>query len=58
MGDADGDVDWADFAAFVDYLLGPFADQQLAGWRLFYVDIDNDVDLRDFAARQNTFTGE
>jgi len=38
MGDADGDVDWADFAAFVDYLLGPFADQQLAGWRLFYVD--------------------
>ena len=56
--DGDGDVDRADFAAFVDYLLGPFVDPQLAGWRFFDVDMDDDVDLRDLAAWQNAFTGD
>jgi len=29
----------------------------LAGWQFFDVDMDDDVDLRDLAARLNTFTG-
>ena len=52
-----GDVDWADFAVFADYLLGPFVDPQLAGWQFFDVDMDDDVDLRDLARWQNAFTG-
>ena len=55
--DADGDVDWVDFAAFADYLLGPSTNPQLAGWQFFDVDMDDDVDLRDLAAWQNAFTG-
>ena len=56
--DGDGDVDWADFAAFVDYMAGPFVEPQLTGWRFFDVDIDSDVDLRDLAVWQNAFTGD
>jgi len=55
--DGDGDVDWADFEAFVDYLLGPSVDPQLTAWRFFDVDMDDDVDLRDLAVWQNAFTG-
>ena len=56
--DGDGDVDWADFAPFVDYLLGPSADPQLPGWQFFDVDTDDDADLRDLTAWQNVFTGD
>ena len=56
--DADGDVDWADFAAFVGYLDGPLADPQLPGWQFFDVDMDDDVDLGDLAVWQNAFTGD
>ena len=56
--DGDGDVDWADFAVFADYLLGPSVEPQLAGWHFFDVDMDDDVDLRDLARWQNAFTGD
>ena len=56
--DGDGDVDWADFTAFVDYLAGPSVEPQLAGWGFFDVDMDDDVDLRDLATWQNAFTGD
>ena len=56
--DGDGDVDWADFEAFADNLLGPSAAPQLAGWRFFDINMDDDVDLRDLASCQNAFTGE
>jgi hypothetical protein len=55
--DGDGDVDRADFAAFVDDMLGPSADPQLPGWQFFNVDMDDDVDLRDLGVWQNAFTG-
>jgi len=50
-------VDWEDFAVFVDYLLGPYADPQLGGWPFFDIDTDDDVDLQDLAVLQNAFTG-
>ncbi len=53
--DGDGDVDWADFAVFADYLEGPSADPQLSGWQFFDVDMDDDVDLHDFAGFQRVF---
>jgi alpha-tubulin suppressor-like RCC1 family protein len=56
--DADGDVDLAHFAVFVDYLLGPFVNPQGAQGRFFDVDTDDDVDLHDLAAWQNRFTGD
>ncbi|MFH1109564.1 MAG: hypothetical protein V1790_10265 [Planctomycetota bacterium] len=54
--DGDGDVDWEDFEAFVAYVAGPSADPQLPGWRFFDVDLDDDVDLRDFAEFQTSFS--
>jgi hypothetical protein len=54
--DADGDVDRGDFAAFVEYLDGPFVVPQLTGWQFFDVDLDDDVDLRDFAEFQTLFS--
>jgi len=56
--DGDGDVDWGDFAAFADNLVGPSADPQLSGWQFFDIDMDNDVDLRDLAVWQNAFTAD
>ena len=55
--DGDGDVDWADFAVFADYLGGPLVVPQLPGWQFFDVDTDSDVDLLDLAVWQNAFTG-
>lgn len=48
-------VDLADFSSFVDYLLGPFEDPQLAGWDHFDFEGDYDVDLQDFATFQRVF---
>ena len=36
---------------------GPYVDPTIAGWHLFDLDPDYDVDLRDFAVWQNAFTG-
>lgn len=55
--DGDGDVDLLDHKAFVLRMNGPFVDPTIAGWHLFDLDPDYDVDLRDFAVWQNAFTG-
>jgi hypothetical protein len=56
-GDFDGDsvVGLADYAALVERMTGPFADPTLAGWHIFDLDPDYDVDLRDFAIWGNRF---
>ena len=56
--DGDGDVDLLDHAAFVLRMNGPFVDPTIAGWHLFDLDPDYDVDLRDLAIWQNAFTGD
>ena len=53
--DGDGDVDLADYAEFFARHRDPFADPVLAGWHLFDLDPDYDVDLRDFAYMQGAF---
>jgi len=59
-GDFDGDglVSLDDYAAFPDRLNGPFVDPTLAGWHVFDLDFDYDVDLRDFAIWQALFDPE
>jgi len=54
---ADGDVDLLDFAAFSLCLSGPEAGSAPDACRCYDVDRLGTVDLRDFAAAQNAFTG-
>jgi hypothetical protein len=56
--DADGDVDWADLAAFEEGVMGPGVEPQLPGWKFWDTDLDGDIDLRDLAAWLNLFTGD
>jgi len=49
--DADGDIDLADHAAFVDCMTGPLG-VATPPCTLLDLDVDGDVDLRDFAAMQ------
>ena len=58
--DADGDVDAADLAAFVDCLAGPDVSPSsmcMPQVPLFDGDGDGDVDLADFAAFVSHYTG-
>lgn len=55
--DVDGDVDTADFAAFLDCFSGPGASLGPACDKLTDHDGDGDTDLEDFANFQTTFTG-
>ncbi len=59
-GDYNGDgiVDLLDHAALVPRLTGPFVDPTVAGWHLFDLDPDYDVDLRDFGLFQTLFQGD
>lgn len=41
----------------MDHMNGPFADPSIAGWYIFDLDPDYDVDLHDFAAFENAFAG-
>ena len=54
--DNDGDVDSADFAAFVDCLSGP-GNVAPVGCGFFDRDADGDVDLSEFAEIQRDYTG-
>ena len=45
-------------AAFVQRMNGPYADPTTAGWHVFDLDPDYDVDLRDFALFEGGFTGD
>jgi hypothetical protein len=54
--DSDGLISWYDHFLFTDYLSGPDA-PHARGWSVGDVDADSDIDLHDFAAMQNHFTG-
>jgi hypothetical protein len=51
-GDADGDLDLMDFAAFVNCLSGPGPTTCLSGCYNFDFDHDDDLDLADFSLLQ------
>jgi hypothetical protein len=52
----DGLIDHLDYYLFRDYLSGPDA-PHARGWSVGDADEDSDIDLHDFAAMQNHFTG-
>lgn len=56
-GDFDGDgfVTFSDYSEFAIRMTAPFADPTIAGWHLFDLDPDYDVDLRDFREFQKVF---
>lgn len=58
-GDWDGDVDSDDFEVFAECMTGPDGDLGALGCRCRAMDFDSqdDVDLRDFAEWQISFTG-
>lgn len=56
--DADGDIDIADFAAYLDCEAGPDNDPPSTDCDLFDFDGDTDVDFADFAALQRVFTSQ
>jgi hypothetical protein len=53
----DGDIDLRDYAAFSERMSGPFVDPSLAGWHVFDLDFDYDVDLDDLHLWVATVTG-
>lgn len=53
--DVDGDVDAEDWARFEAMFTGPDLGPPPAGGDIFDVDLDSDVDLRDFSMMQITF---
>jgi len=53
----DGAVDLLDYAAFSERMSGPFVDPTLAGWHVFDLDFDYDVDLDDLQLWRLNFTG-
>ncbi|GMU83392.1 MAG: hypothetical protein AMXMBFR47_32620 [Planctomycetota bacterium] len=56
--DRDGDLDFADFAAFADCHGGPAIPGSAACQELFDYDADTAIDLHDLAAFQQCFSGE
>jgi hypothetical protein len=50
-------VDLLDYAAFSERMSGPFVDPALAGWYVFDLDFDYDVDLDDLHLWVATVTG-
>jgi hypothetical protein len=56
--DADGDVDWIDFAELDEAAMGPRFEPELFGWKFGDIDLDGDIDLRDLADWHNVFTGD
>ena len=59
LGDYDGDgvVGLGDFGTLITCLAGPGINPGVAGFEFFDFDCDQDVDLADFAAFQQAFTG-
>jgi len=55
--DVDGHVDVADYQRLVPCMTAPNVGPPPAGCDLFDFDLDNDVDLRDVAVFQRSFTG-